>query len=465
MSAARQHPERPLRLLLLFEKEWDGGGLAPLLAAGEIEVFAEGFDLFRFPANARLLSFDAWAFVDRICRRYRDRIDAVVSNNEQFGTLLAAVIAQRLGLPGNDPVAVCRAHHKLLARQVQSQAAPEATIDAVVLPLSLDDPAVRDPHRLARALSQAGIALPAFVKPVKATFSVLARTVTSADVLARHLEFGRFERHIIRKLVAPYAQLAQRLLELPCDPARILVERPVSGHQVNIDGYVHEGRVRVLGVIDEWMYPGEHAGARHFLRFGYPSVLPAAIQARLSRLVARVLGAMDFRHGFFNCECFVLPDGSLRFIEINPRLASQLVSLYRDVDGLDIYRMLIALAAGRDPADVPRLAPRGGAAASFVFRRFDGQSMPAPDSGARAWLAERYPQAKLAWYSKRGRGLAREYKWLGSHRYAVLNLGARDSAALEADHSAICERFGWPAVKPDTSSPVGSETIAPIEAG
>jgi hypothetical protein len=155
-------------------------------------------------------------------------------------------------------------------------------------------------------------------------------------------------------------------------------------------------------------------------------------QARLSRLVARVLGAMGFRHGFFNCECFVLPDGSLRFIEINPWLASQLVSLYRDVDGLDIYRMLIALVAGRDPAGVPRLAPRSDVAASFVFRRFDGQSMPAPDAGARAWLVDRYPQATLAWYSKRGRGLARAYKWLGSHRYAVLNLGARDAAALEA---------------------------------
>jgi hypothetical protein len=419
-------------------------------------VVAEGFDLFRFPENARLLNFDAWAFIERICRRYRGRIDAVVSNNEQFGALLAAVVAQRLGLPGNDPVAVCRAHHKLLARQIQARVAPEASIEAAVLPLSLDDPDVRDPRRLAQALREAKIALPAFVKPVKATFSVLARTVRSAAELAHHLDFGRFERHIIRKLVAPYAQIAGRLVSLPGDPARILAERPVCGHQVNIDGYVHQGQVRVLGIIDEWMYPGEHAGARHFLRFGHPSVLPAETKERLSQLVAKVLSALGFRHGFFNCECFVLPDGSLRFIEVNPRLASQLVSLYRDVDGLDIYRMLIALAAGRDPADVPRLPARCGVAASFVFRRFDGLPMPVLDGAAQAWLAARYPQASLALYPKRGRGLAREYKWLGSHRYAVLNLGARDASALEAAHTAICERLGWPVVKPQALAAAGS---------
>jgi len=443
---------RPLRILLLFEKEWDAGGFGPMREAGEIEVFAEGFDLFRFPGNARVLSFDAWAFVARICRQYRGRVDAVVSNNEQFGTLLAAVVAERLGLPGNDPAAVCRAHHKLLARRCQQQVAPEAGIPAAELPLALDDPRARDPAALAQVLSGAGLALPAFVKPVKATFSVLARMVATPEELAAHLDFGRFERLVIRRLVAPFAQLASRYVELPCDPTRMMVERPVDAHQVNVDGYVFEGEVRVLGIVDEWMYPGEHAGARHFLRFGHPSVLPEAVRASIVALTRKLLEAIGFRHGFFNCEFFVLPDGSLRFIEINPRLASQLVSLYREVHGLDVYRMLVALACGRDPAGVPTLAASCGAAASFVFRRFDGAAMAPPDGDALRWLAREYPGAKLALYPKSGSGLAREYKWLGSHRYAVMNLGARDQEALERAHARICERFGWPCEVPDRSS-------------
>jgi len=443
---------RPLRLLLLFEKEWDSGGFGPLLEAGEIEVFAEGFDLFRFPGNARVLAFDPWAFVERTCRKYRGRIDAVVSNNEQFGALLAAVVAERLGLPGNDPAAVIRAHHKLLARQLQDSVAPEASLAAAALPMALDDPRVRDPAVLAQVLATAGIELPGFVKPVKATFSVLARTVRSPEELARHLDFGPFERLVIRKLVSPFAQLASRYLTMPCDPTRMIVEQPVDAHQVNVDGYVFGGDVRVIGIVDEWMYAGERAGARHFLRFGYPSVLPAAVRERIAELTGKVLRALGFRHGFFNCEFFVMPDGSLRFIEVNPRMASQLVSLYRDVDGRDVYRMLVALASGSDPAEVPRLPPSCGVAASFVFRRFDGEPMPGPDAGALRWLASEYPGAKLALYAKRGHGLAREYKWLGSHRYAVMNLGAADAEALDRAHARICERFGWPCVRPDLSA-------------
>ncbi|MDL1860726.1 hypothetical protein FBR04_06815 [Betaproteobacteria bacterium PRO7] len=47
--------------------------------------------------------------------------------------------------------------------------------------------------------------------------------------------------------------------------------------------------------------------------------------------------------------------------------------------------------------------------------------------------------------AKRGAALAREYKWLGSHRYAVMNLCAPDEARLRARYEAICRRFGWPA--------------------
>src|SRR5690606_18107045 len=283
---------RPLRLLLLFEKEWDAGGFGPQLEAGEIEVFPEGFDLFRFPGNGRLLTFDPWAFVERVCRRYRGRVDAVVSNNEQFGALIAAVVAERLGLPGNDPAAVCRAHHKLLARQIQDSVAPEASMPAAALPMALDDPRVRDPAVLADALAAAGIGLPAFVKPVKATFSVLARTVRSPEELARHLDFGPFERLVIRKLVAPFARLAERYVTMPCDPTRMIVEEPVDAHQVSVDGYVFDGEVHVIGIVDEWMYAGERGGARHFLRFGYPSVLPAAVRERIAELTGSVLRAL-----------------------------------------------------------------------------------------------------------------------------------------------------------------------------
>jgi hypothetical protein len=39
-----------------------------------------------------------------------------------------------------------------------------------------------------------------------------------------------------------------------------------------------------------------------------------------------------------------------------------------------------------------------------------------------------------------------ECEWVGSHRYAVMNLCAADEARLRARYEAICKRFGWPAM-------------------
>lgn len=439
-------PQRiPQRILVLFEKEWDAGGLAPLVNAREIEVFHEGFDLFRFPENARLLAFDAWRFIDRICAKYRGRIDGVISGDEQFGALIAAIVAERLGLPGNDPRAIARAQHKLLLRRIQREATPAAAVRCAPLPFALDDPRVRDPGVLQAALGTIGRDFPLFVKPVKATYSVLARRIERAADLASHCRFGAFERLVIAKLVAPYAAMAARYIEMPCDPTALVVEDCVEGHQLNLDGYAVGGDIRIAGLVDEWMYAGRAGGARHFLRFGYPSAAPDEIRERVIALSTRLLRAIGFRQGFFNVELFLTPDGDLRFIEINPRLAVQFVGLYRDVAGLDVHRMMVAMATGRDPDEVPRLPRRASVGASFVFRRFDGRGAPPPEPSGVDWLRRHHPTAELTTYAKRGKSLAREYKWLGSHRYGVLNLSAADDATLERAYTEACERLGWPA--------------------
>jgi hypothetical protein len=443
-TAAR--PARPARVLVVFGKEWDRGAFALQLAAGEVELTFEGFDLFRFPGNARLLAFDAWRFVDRVCARYAGRVDAVLSNNEQFGALLAAVIAQRLGLPGNDPRAVVLAHHKLACREAQRCVAADAVPRFAPLGFALDDPRAHNARALQAAVAASDLAWPLFVKPIKATFSVLARRVDSAQELARHLRFGVFERRIIRKLVQPYAQIAAQVAPGLADAAGMLLEAPMRGHQVNVDGYVFRGDARILGMTDALTYPNEANGARHFLRFAYPSRIAADVRARIERLTRLLLAEPGFAHGFFNAEFFVRPDGRVQFIEVNPRLASPLADLYHWVDGRDVYRMLVALARRRDPETVERLAPAAGAAASFVSRKFDGTGAERlPTRADLDWLAREHPDARLMLYAKRGAALAREYKWLGSHRYAVMNLCAADETRLRERYEAICKRFGWPA--------------------
>ncbi len=409
-------------ILVLFPKDWDCVELGHPRYQSRFRFYYEGFDLFSFPGNARLLNFDARRFVNRMARKYRGRIDGVISKYEHFGTLIAAALAQRLGLPGADPAMIVAAQHKYYARCLQQKIVPEATPRFEALPYA---GGIANPPQ---------IGFPCFVKPVKATYSVLARCVENFEQLRVLMNFSPLERLILRKLVQPFEDLMRVYTPFTIGAQAIIAEEILEGVQVNIDGYVHNGRVNVLGVVDEVMYPGTQA----FMRFEYPSRLAPAVQQRMIALTEKLLRGMDYSHGFFNVELmYNATSGALHIVEINPRMASQITNLYRRVDGCDPYGMLLDLAVGMEPNAV-RGAGEFQAAASFVFRRFDGRGPErAPSEEQIAAIHRRYPDARLMLYLKRGAGLAREMKWLGSHRYAVLNLGGRDAADLHLRYEDI----------------------------
>src|SRR4029434_4064192 len=121
---------------------------------------------------------------------------------------------------------------------------------------------------------------------------------------------------VLRRLMRPFEQLAREWIKLPCSVDRVLLEQPMEGDQVNVDGYVEDGDVHLLGIVDEWMYEKEVARARHFAGFTYPSRHPEAVQQRIRAAAAAAIRAVGFRRGLFNLEMFVLRDGSVRVIEI-----------------------------------------------------------------------------------------------------------------------------------------------------
>lgn len=419
---------RPARVLVLFGADWDDKLLPRYRRTGRYNFYEHGFDLFSFPSNARLMWFDLWRFVDQLVARYRGRIDAVFSSNEQFGALAAALVAQRLGLPGADPEALLRAQHKYEARLRLREIAPDLCPAFDLIPYGIS-PA--DAQRLR---------YPLFVKPVKATFSVLARRCDTPQELIEHLRFEPWEKHIISRLIEPHNQALKRFPQFRIDSRHLLVEEVLEGRQINVDGFVHDGAVHLLGMTDELMYPGTMA----FLRFACPARVGTLLQARVQDAVERVLRGFGLVHGFFNLEFFVDANGGLKLIEVNPRLAAQLAQFHDWVNGIDTYELGFAMALGR-PLPPPH-PPRFGAAASFVWRSFDGTSCPRlPARDDLAWLAREFPQARLEVYPKKGASLRRDLKWLGSHRWAVLNMPGRDEADLRERYERVCARLGWPA--------------------
>jgi biotin carboxylase len=429
-ESARDRSTPAPRVGLLFDYDWDARGHAA--NAGAMRFDRAGFDLFTFPSNARLVGFDLERFAAVQAGRARRRgWSGVVSHHEQFGALAAALVAEAAGLPGVPPEAILACQHKLHARGVLQQVAPEANVAFAPLDAVYGAP-VPD-----------GVAYPTFVKPVKAAFSVLARPVRSRAELHAHTRFGRRELWVIRRLVEPFERVARKRLPQAGSAHRLMIEEPVHAPQYNLDGWVHEGRVHVLGVVDAVMYPGTQS----FMRWELPSRLDAAVVERAADVAQRFLRAVGYGHGLFNMEFFHDPvTDRLSVIEFNPRLASQFGDLYRRVLGVDPHAIGLALALGRDPADVPRCAPTAGAAASFVYRAFDAASVPAmPGPLRRATLAREFPDAQLFVFPKAGHSLDRDFKWLGSHRYGIVHLGARDFGDLHRRCEAASALLGWPA--------------------
>jgi len=416
------------RILVLFPKDWDRDELEQPRYRAHYTFFYEGFDLFKFPENARLISFNVWRYIDKLVKKYRGRIDGVISNNEQFGALIAAVVAQRLGLPGTDPAVIIAAQHKYYARCLQQKIVAEATPRFSVFPYEMETAA------------EVGLPFPLYVKPVKATYSVLARRVNSFAQLQMHLRFNPLETLILHKLVTPFNDLMARFTPFTIDAHHLIGEEIMSGMQVNLDGFMHNGKITILGIVDEVMYPGTQA----FMRFEYPSRLPAGVLASMRSLAEKLFAGIDYGYGFFNVELIYQPDtGCIQIIEINPRMASQIVNLYRRVDGYDPYELLISLALGEAP-NVTVGEGAFGAAASFVFRRFDGREVTrVPGQAQIESVHRRYPDARLMLYLKRGASLAREMKWLGSYRYAVLNLGGASTEDLHQRYDDIRRRLAF----------------------
>jgi hypothetical protein len=355
----------------------------------------------------------------------------VASNHEQFGALAAALLAERMGWPGTPVQAVLACQHKLHARQVLAEVCPEANLGFAPLAARYGDPAPD------------GLHYPLFVKPVKAAFSVLARTVASRDELQALTRFGPFELWVIRHLVEPFERVARKRLPQAGTAHRLLIEAPSAGRQYNLDGYAFAGRVTEIGFVESVMYPDTAA----FMRFDYPCALPAEVRRRAFATAQRFLGAVGFSHGLFNMEFFHDPASDrLTVIEFNPRAAAQFSDLYQRVAGLDLHRIALELAHGRDPAGLPRSVPTAGAAASFVYRSFDPDAMPTmPDASRRETLARTFPDALLFTFPRSRRDVARDFKWLGSYRYGILHLGGADATDLRLRCEAVSRILGWPA--------------------
>jgi len=342
--------------------------------------------------------FDPRAFVEHMAR-FGSTSDGVMGSNDATAHL-AAVLAERLGLPGPGRAAFMRCHDKLACRRVQAEIVPDATPAFAAVDLDVPDPAPPLPF-------------PFFLKPVSAHLSQLAYRIDGPDDFAAAVAAARAQ---IDDVTAYDRALEGRTFRT------LVAEELLEGDLVTFEGFMHDGRMTPIGVTDAVLHPNSIS----FLRFEYPSALPAGIQARMADVAARLMPGLGFDGSLFNIEFFVAADGSLSIVEVNGRMASQFAPLVKAVHGVSSYELQLDLAAGREPHLPPRR--EGIVAASFVVRAYEDavvRSVPDPTA-----VLERFGHAHVEVLVRPGQRLSENDDDVVSHRLALIALAGPDRDAV-----------------------------------
>ena len=344
----------------------------------------------RFAGEAIGPRFDPAAFVEHMAR-FGCAADGVFGSSDATGHL-AAVLGERLGLPGPGRAAFMRCHDKLASRRIQAEVVPEATPAFAAIDLDGPDPVPPLPF-------------PFFLKPVSAHLSQLAYRIDDAAEYAAALAEARSG---IDAVTAYDRALEARQFRT------LIAEELLDGALVTFEGYMHRGRMTPIGVTDAVL----HENGISFLRFEYPSALPAPARQRMAEVAARLMPAMGFDDSLFNIEFFVRPDGTITIVELNGRMASQFAPLVKAVHGVSSYELQLELSVGATPELPP--ARTDLVATSFLVRTYEDavvRSVPDPTA-----VLERFGHAHVEVLVRPGQRLSENDDDVVSHRLAVVAL-------------------------------------------
>ncbi|MFF8012227.1 ATP-grasp domain-containing protein [Streptomyces sp. NPDC007929] len=298
-------------------------------------------------------------------------IDAIVGYWDFPVSTLVPILSERYGTRSTSLESVVKCEHKYWSRLEQRKATdrhpPFGQVD-----LSAEPP--RPPE---------DVSYPMWLKPALSYSSELAFGVDDEE------EFRKAVAEIrggISRIGRPFEHVLERV-DLPPEMNGVggrvcLAEGAMSGVQVAVEGYVHQGEVTVYGVLDSIQYPDSSC----FLRHQYPSMLPPPVIAQLHDVSERVMRQIGMDSATFSIEYFYDPrTREINLLEINPRHSQSHAELFQYVDGVPNHHCMVRLALGEDP----RMPHREGSyamAAKWYHRWFtDGvvRRVPSAEDIAR----------------------------------------------------------------------------------
>ncbi|MFV0137904.1 acetyl-CoA carboxylase biotin carboxylase subunit family protein [Streptomyces sp. HMX87] len=298
-------------------------------------------------------------------------IDAIVGYWDFPVSTLVPILGERYGTRTTSLESVVKCEHKYWSR-LEQQKVTDCHPRFGRVDLAADRPSPPD-----------GLRFPMWVKPALSYSSELAFGVGDEE------EFRSAVAEIregISRVGRPFERILEQV-EVPSEMDGVggrvcLAEEALTGIQVAVEGYVHQGEVTVYGTLDSIDYPDSPC----FLRHQYPSTLPPDVVARLHDVTERVMRRIGFDSATFSVEYFYDPSSQeINLLEINPRHSQSHAELFQYVDGVPNHHCMLALALGTDPRMPHRQGPYA-MAAKWYYRWFtDGvvRNVPSPEDIAR----------------------------------------------------------------------------------
>ncbi|MER5351914.1 ATP-grasp domain-containing protein [Kitasatospora sp. NPDC002551] len=354
------------------------------------------YELERLPADALDVvetdTFDVDGLTALLERSPRPR--GLISSTDTW-TLVAAELAERLGLPGLDPA---------------------------VLRLTRDKSAVR--RRLYEAGLTRGRAVPVTGGGPEAAEALLKEPGLPA-VLKDTAGTGSQNVWLVRdpaELDAVLAEAAGRQFR-----GRLFAEPYFGGPVYSAETLGWDGRTRLLGVSSRLMSPEPYF--REEIT-AFPVAFPPPRRAALERWLADVLAAVGYTDRFAHVEFVLTADGP-EVVEINPRIGGALVGegLCRAL-GVNVYEALVEAALGRRPA-LMDAEPPGGPAVAFVLGY---PAAPGVFTGVAGLERLAGLPGSPAWYPVRSAGDLVEHL-ADSRGYAGIVYAEGETAELATHHA------------------------------
>jgi biotin carboxylase len=302
-----------------------------------------------FGPSEGLLSLDyrkPEAAADEIGREAAAREIAGIVPVDDGTAVIAALAAERLGLPRNPPAAARRTANKLSQRQaLQAAGVPVPRFQAFPLAAGPDGPA-------------AVVGYPCVLKPLGLSAS---RGVIRAD------DPSSFREAWTRIVAILASARSERKAREEGAASQLLVEEFVPGPEVALEGLLRGGRLEVLALFDK---PDPLDGP-FFEETLYvtPSRHPAAAQAEVERVIGAAAEALGLREGPVHAEARLGPSGPV-VLEVAARTIGGLCArALRFGTGASLEELVVAHAMGLPLASVRRESQASGVMMLPIPRR------------------------------------------------------------------------------------------------